>query len=81
MIAMHHRRLSGLFIVLLLFNLQPAFSQNKLSDPTNRLLRVYNTRRILFSERPDIDGRLNDGLNDIFPNNFFLIKFNYWLSI
>ena len=46
--------------IVLLFSLQPAFSQNNLHDPANRPSRVYTTRRISFSERPAIDGRLND---------------------
>jgi len=53
-------RLSIAFAILLLLGLQPAFAQHNLHDPSNRPLRVYNTRRISSSERPVIDGRLKD---------------------
>jgi hypothetical protein len=47
------------FIIISLFYSQ-AFSQNKLSDSTKKKLRVYHTQRIAPSERPVIDGKLND---------------------
>lgn len=45
---------------MLLFNLQEAFSQNNLIDSAKKPLRVYHTNRISFTERPVIDGKLND---------------------
>jgi len=47
-------------IVLFLFNLHPAFSQENLTDSSKKNLRVYYTHRISFTERPVIDGKLND---------------------
>src|ERR1041384_1353712 len=48
------------FMIMSLFNLQKAFSQNNFSDSTKRPLRAYHAKRISSSERPVIDGKLND---------------------
>jgi hypothetical protein len=42
------------------FNWPYAFSQNNVKDSTKTTLRVYHTNRISFTERPVIDGKLND---------------------
>jgi hypothetical protein len=47
------------FLILFLFTLQKAFSQN--TDSAKKPLRIYYTNRISFAERPVIDGKLNDG--------------------
>lgn len=47
-------------LVLFLFNRPHAFSQNNVKDSTKTTLRVYHTNRISFTERPVIDGKLND---------------------
>ena len=46
-------------LVLFLFNFREGFSQD-LTDSTKKSLRVYNTNRISLTERPVIDGKLND---------------------
>ena len=46
--------------LLFFFNLQEVSSQNNLTDSTKKPLRVYHTNRISFTERPVIDGKLND---------------------
>lgn len=47
-------------LVLFLFNFHKAFSQNNVTDPTKKPLRVYHTNRISSTERPVVDGKLND---------------------
>ena len=47
-------------LVLFLFSLLQAFSQNNSTDSTKKSLRVYHTNRISSAERPIIDGKLND---------------------
>lgn len=47
-------------MIMSLFNLQKAFSQNNFPDSTKRPLRAYHAKRISSSERPVIDGKLND---------------------
>jgi hypothetical protein len=47
------------FIIISFFYLQ-AFSQNKSPDPTKKTLRVYHTKRIAPTQKPVIDGKLND---------------------
>ncbi|MCS3796207.1 hypothetical protein GGD38_001545 [Chitinophagaceae bacterium OAS944] len=45
---------------LFLFHFHEAFSQNKLTNSTTSGPRIYQTHRIPFTERPVIDGKLND---------------------
>ncbi len=47
-------------LLLLLLNLNRASSQNNLIDSTKKPVRVYHTNRISLTERPVIDGKLND---------------------
>jgi hypothetical protein len=48
------------FLLLFLFNFHEVFCQNNLTDSTKKPSRAYHTNRILFTERPVIDGKLND---------------------
>lgn len=48
------------FFILFLFSLQQTFSQTNLTDSTKKPLRVYHTKRISLTEKPVIDGKLND---------------------
>ena len=48
------------FVAISIFNLEKAFPQNKVPDSTKKPLRVYHTKRIAPSEKPVIDGKLND---------------------
>jgi len=48
------------FLILFFFSLQQTFSQKSLTDSTKKMLRVYHTHRIPLTERPVIDGKLND---------------------
>lgn len=48
------------FFILFLFFLQQTFSQTNSTDSTKKPLRVYHTNRISFTEKPVIDGKLND---------------------
>jgi hypothetical protein len=60
MTGMKNVRKTTAFLVLLLLSLYQTFSQNNVNDSTKKPLRIYHTNRISFTERPAIDGKLND---------------------
>jgi hypothetical protein len=73
MTGMKNVRNTIVLLVLFLFNLRGGFSQD-LTGSTKKPLRVYHTNRMSFTERPLIDGKLND---DCWKTGEWASNYNY----
>jgi hypothetical protein len=50
--------------------------------PGSQFICVWSQDRTAFVQPGgQVLGKVISGLKDVFPNNIFLIKFNYWFSI